>query len=124
MWGEGGSLRNDTTMKADQETSYFFEGRSATILVRGKKKSKFRKEKNPNVTAVYYSTECLWAPSLRTLLVATGDGHTQKETQRTHFIPVKVLTLGELSTPDFLKGFSILGERPHRGVSLREERLP
>lgn len=58
------------------------------------------------------------------LLVATGDGHTQKETQRTHFIPVKVLTLGELSTPDFLKGFSILGERPHRGVSLREERLP
>lgn len=45
--------------------------------------------------------------------------------QSTHFVPVRyLLTLGELSALDFLKGFSILQESPHHGVSLREESLP
>lgn len=44
--GGGGSLRNNTTMKADQKTSYFFEGRNATIfLVRGEKKRSFIRKK-------------------------------------------------------------------------------
>lgn len=111
-------------MKADQETSYFFEGRSATILVREKKKSKFHKEKKIQMSLWFITAQNVSGHPLSGYSWWLQVMDTHKETQRIHFISVKVLTLGELSTPDFLKGFSILGERPHRGVSLREERLP